>query len=375
MASNRCYNYVVIGAGVAGCSVSYELSKRGNKNILLIDKNSGVSQGASGAAGAFLSPLLGKPNLLKELVSNALRYTTKLYQNNFNFVISNCGTTRIPKNEQDEEKFKQYVPYMDFPYIKDDKGYFFSIGTVVSSIGMCKAMSTCFSSATSKIETKFDCEIKTIEYDGEFWYLDNNIKTKKLIITTGASIDLLNQFYLNIRAVWGRRIDITTSTNLTHNYHKSCSVSKSFKIAEDKYRVSIGATHHRKYENVLDIQKENELLLQRANEIVDLKDIEIIKEYLGARACSIDYFPIVGKIIDSEKTIKDFPHLKNGTYVNKDRFTRFDNLYMLNGLGGRGFVLAPYLAKQLVDNIIDNKPLDDTITPDRLFIREVKRMK
>jgi len=369
------YNYIIIGAGIAGCSVSYELASRGEKNILLIDKNSSVSGGASGAAGAFLSPLLGKPNRLKDLVTKSLRYSTNFYLTKFNFLISNCGTTRIPKNEEDEKKFEQYIPYMDFRYTKDEKGYFFSIGSVVSSIGMCKAMSTCFSSTTKKIKTKFDYEVKSIKYDGEYWYLDDQIKTKKLILTTGATNDLLDQFYLNIRAVWGRRIDITTSTNLDHNYHKSCSISKSFKVDDNSYRVSIGATHHRRYEEILDKTKEHELLLQRANDIVKLEDINIIKEYMGARACSNDYLPIVGEIIDSKKTIDEFPHLKNGTYVNSSRFTRFENLYILNGVGGRGFVLSPYLAKQLVDNILDGVPIDEDITTDRLFIREVKRMK
>jgi len=84
---------------------------------------------------------------------------------------------------------------------------------------------------------------------------------------------------------------------------------------------------------------------------------------------------MIGEIIDSKQTIKEFPYLKNGTYVNQDRFTRYKNLYILNGVGGRGFVLAPYLAKQLVENIINNKPIDPSIKVDRLFIREVKRIK
>ena len=54
---------------------------------------------------------------------------------------------------------------------------------------------------------------------------------------------------------------------------------------------------------------------------------------------------------------------------------QYKNLYLLNGVGGRGFVLAPYLAKQLVDNILNKKPIDSKLTVDRLFIREVKKVK
>ena len=63
MFKQKEFDYVIVGAGIAGCSTAYFLSKY-SKSILLIDKNEKVAFGASGAAGAFLSPLLGKPNNL-----------------------------------------------------------------------------------------------------------------------------------------------------------------------------------------------------------------------------------------------------------------------------------------------------------------------
>jgi len=70
----REFEYVIVGAGIAGCSVSHFLSKY-SKSVLLIDKNEDVAFGASGAAGAFLSPLLGKPNKFKDLVTKALNFS------------------------------------------------------------------------------------------------------------------------------------------------------------------------------------------------------------------------------------------------------------------------------------------------------------
>lgn len=175
--------------------------------------------------------------------------------------------------------------------------------------------------------------------------------------------------------MWGRRIDIATTTKIDYNYHKACSISKSTKIEDDKYLVSIGATHHRDKKDVENIEQNIEDLLTKANDIKNLENIEVINQYIGARACSIDYFPMVGAIIDSKKTVEEFPYLKNGTNVDSKRFTRYKNFYILNGVGGRGFVLAPYLAKQLVDNIVDKKLIDEDIKVDRLFKREVRRIK
>ncbi len=359
----KTYDYIIVGAGIAGCSVAYELSKY-SSNILIIDKLSDTAQGASGAAGAFLSPLLGKPNDFKDLVTTSLKYSTKFYKENFTQYIQNCGTTRIPKDKQDQEKFKEYIPYMDFEYKKDGDGYFFPIGSAVDSYAICKGM-------VKDVETRFDTQIKSINYKDGIWILNDNIKAKNVILTTGKDMELLDEFYLNIRAVWGRRIDIKTSTKVDYNYHKECSVSKSTKDGI----VSIGATHHREEKGVNDIEHNHDTLLKKASGILQLDDVSIVKDYVGARACSIDYMPIVGDVINGEQTLNEFPYLKNGTNVESKRFTRYDNLFIVNGVGGRGFVLGPYLAKQLVDCIINDKQIDDNLSVNRLFKRDVRRIK
>lgn len=371
---NEVYEHIVVGAGISGCSVAYELSKYSD-SVLLIDKLENVASGASGAAGAFLSPLLGKPNPFKDLITKSLNYSTRLYKKYFPNVISNCGTTRIPKNYTDREKFISYEPYMDFPYEVDGEGYYFQVGSVVNSFGVCKMMTSVDMFASKyKITTKFNYKVNKIERKDDLWLIDDKYKTKNLILTTGYDLDLLAESYIKIKPVWGQRIDIESSTKLDHNYHKACSVSKSFPIKDGNYKISIGATHHRNIEDAKDIEADNKTLLKRASEIVELKDIKITKQYFGARASSMDYFPVVGEIINSKKTLEEFPYMTNGTHVNSKRFTRYENLYMINGVGGRGFVLAPYLAKQLAEKIINNKDIDEEITSDRLFRRYVKRI-
>lgn len=365
------YDYIIIGAGISGCSVAFELSKH-NDNILLIDSLPAGASGASGAAGAFLSPLLGKPNDFKDLLTKSLKYSTNFYKQNFAKFIDNCGTTRIPQNEEDAQKFESYIDYMDFEYEKENDGYFFRMGSVVNSYGVCKSM---IELCKSKVTSKFNYEVTSIVYDNDIWHINNEIKGKNIIFTTGSDVSLIDQFYLNIRAVWGRRIDISTTTEFTHNYHKACSISKSNRIQSNKNIVSIGATHHRNEDEVNDISSNTQELLQKANDIKTLENVEVLHHYVGARACSVDYFPIVGEIIDSKKTIAEFPYLINGTNVDSKRFSRFKNLYVLTGVGGRGFVLAPYLAKELAEHIVNGKELDENIQIDRLFKREVRRIK
>ncbi len=360
------YDYIIIGAGISGCSTAYHLSKHSN-SILLIDKEDDVAFGASGAAGAFLSPLLGKPNNLKDLVNDALIYSTNLYKDISPASINQCGTLRIPKDEEARKQFNSYKQYMDFDYNEEDGGYFFKIASVVDAVNVCKIL-------TKDIKKQFNHEVKSISFKDNIWSIDNKYKAKSIIMTTGACINLIDEKYLNIRAVWGQKITIQTSTCITKNYHKECSISQGVLKSKDTYISSIGATHHR---NVLDkkIDKDDTTnLLEKANGIINLKDVKVIDEKAGARACSIDYLPIVGDIINSEKTIEKFPYLKNGTNVQSHRFNRYEKLFFLNGVGGRGFVLAPYLAKILVDNIVHNTPIDEKITTNRLFKKWVKKL-
>ena len=378
------FDYVIIGAGIAGCSLAYFLSKY-SKSVLLIDKNENVAFGASGAAGAFLSPLLGKPNKFKDLVTKSLIFSTNFYKNNFPELITNCGTCRIPKNQEDEEKFQTYIPYMDFEYKKYEKGYFFEIGSVVKSYEICKNLS-------QNVEKLFNYEVEKIEKIEDLLFINNEVKAKKLFLTTGADISLIEEKYFDLRAVWGQKIDISTSTNIEINYHKECSLAKS----KDNI-TSIGATHHRfeknqikgsydlKLKNINNLnhddytktimQNDIDELLKKANDIKKLENIKIIDIKIGARASSIDYFPMVGKLIDSKKSFEKYPHLKNGFQIKNENLEMIENLYVLNGVGGRGFVLSLYIANLLVENIFNNQELEEEITNYRLFKRWAKKQK
>ncbi len=385
----KSYKYVIVGAGIAGCSTAYFLSKYSD-SILLIDRNCSLAQGASGAAGAFLSPLLGKPNSFKDLVTEALKFSTEFYKEICPEEITNCGVVRIPKNNEDEEKFQSYKPYMDFDFKEEESGYFFEIGSQVNSYNICETLA-------KDVEKKFKYEVETYKKEDSFWLINDEIKAENLIICTGADISLIKEKYFNIRAVWGQKIDIHSTTCLTKNYHKACSLSHSTKIEEeDLYLTSIGATHNRidcnlrvcncclskeqlnengfnSYTSEL-VRKDTQELLTKANDIKVIHEPKVVDIKIGPRASSIDYFPMVGKLIDSEKTLEKFPHLKNGSHIKNEMLSTIDNLYVLNGVGGRGYVLSPYLAKNLVDEIQKNNFLNVEISTHRLSKRWVKKL-
>lgn len=382
------YDFIIIGAGIAGCSTAYHLSKEFD-NILLADRNSYAAAAASGAAGAFLSPLLGKSNELKSLVAKALEYSVEFYKQNAKEFITNKGIVRIPKDEMDDKKFQGYILHLEFLYEKKGDGYFFDIGSQVDSIKACEVLS-------KNIEKRFDFDIEKMEFKNDTWILNDTLQTKNVILTTGADITLIDEDYFKIRPVWGQKIDIETSTQVESNFHKVCSISASHALPNGKYQVTIGATHnvyncdHKlcsyclKIPNISDkprytcnsefIKKDTIKLLDLASDIMELKDIKVLKTRIGARASSGDYFPMVGELINSKETLIKYPYIKKGSKVPTKDYVCYKHLFVLNGVGGRGFVLSPYLAKQLVDFIVSNKEIDKSVTTHRLFQRWARRL-
>ncbi len=376
------YKYIILGAGIAGTSLAYFLSKsQAYEDVLLIDANTSIASEASGAAGAFLSPLLGKDNVFKNLVKNALEFSSKFYLKNMPELYFPCGVLRLPKDKQDENKFIDYEKYLDFTYKKIKNAYFFDVGALVFSSNICKALA-------KNTKTILGEKILNIEHKDDFWYLKgtSNFKTKNLILCTGHKLkELINEPYLDIRELWGQRIDISTSRKFEHNYHKKCSLSKTyFSKNFNQDIVSIGASHHRFTKNYgkntfleeqinlkklcknpvsykQGLSKDLDILISRAREIAPLDDIKILDTFVGARACSIDYFPFVGEIISSKNSLEANKNIKNGLEVPKEKLKYYKNLFVFNGLGGRGFVLAPYLANILASTLTNNPLMQKNI--------------
>ena len=149
---NKIYDVIIIGTGIAGCSVAYNLKNRG-QDVLLIDKSNIIATGGSGAAGAFISPKIGKGSQLQTLTNEAFLFAVDFYKNNFSEYFNQTGVVRIPKDEEDDKKFDIYrnfndTQYKDFSHneLKSNginseyRGFLFENAGVCDSIGLCNAL-------------------------------------------------------------------------------------------------------------------------------------------------------------------------------------------------------------------------------------------
>jgi len=371
------YDIAIVGAGINGCSVAYAFAKEGKK-VLLLDAQ-GIAHGGSGAAGAFISPKFSKSGELKELIGDAFVYSMEFYEKNFPHLLHKSQLLHIAQNENDAEVLKVYKESTELELLKmpqealkllhtqtKEQEHISINAAVVNAALMCEAMAK---------NAQFVKEnVQSLEYDDDRWLLNETYAARNVVLATGAYESLVKEPYIKLRGVWGHRIDIKTSTQNPLSIHQFVSISSS-----NNGILAIGATHNVHYHpqtatKPYDIEAGRAELLEKASRTLRLEDIEVLKDYTGLRSGSFDYMPIVGNLVLSSETLQNKNikfQVKNADFT---QYTYYPNMYMINGNGGYGFVLAPYLANVLKESILKGKTISKRISPARFFARWAKKI-
>lgn len=362
------YDVCVIGAGINGCSVAYELSKE-NKKIILFDKE-GIASGGSGAAGAFISPKFSKTGELKELLDTAFTYSLDFYEKNFPELLTKSSLIHIAKDDKDAESLVAYKK--DATHKLLDYGSDLNESVSVDA-GIVNAKSVC--AAMAKSAKLVSQEVDSLVYDDGVWVINETYSAKEVVLATGAYKQLIKEPYIKLRGIWGHRIDVKTSTTNNHSLHQFVSISPS-----RNGQLAIGATHNVHYhpesaKEPYDVESGRKELLEKASRTIDLENVEVIKDYVGLRSGSVDYMPLIGPLVLSHETLKNASINFEMKKVDYNKYTYYPNLYVINGSAGYGFVLAPYLAKLLKEHMISGTTISDRLSPVRFFARWARKNK
>ena len=361
---SKAYDTIIIGAGIAGATTAYTLTKKG-QNVLVLDKG-GIASGGSGAAGAFVSPKIGKGSVLQTLTNASFSFAKDFYLSTTPGLFHQTGVMRIPKDEEDAHKFSSYETFNDNKYetYTQEPLQKLGINTHFESFffpqaGVCDAKEVC-EYLLIDIEV-VHYEVKASKQVEGFWYV-GPYRSKNLVLATGHKSDLFDLRYMGIKGTWGTRGDFSSKLLLDVSMHQSMSVGANVNGV-----IKLGATHEKDVKEVMPCKRQQALLLkEKASCLIDTSDLELKEVFCGMRAGSKDYFPLVGKVIDVPFMLERYPAVTRGA---KPQMQYIDNLFICNGLGGRGFVFAPLMAKILAECIVEGKEVDRRVDPDRLFLK------
>ncbi len=366
--TDNTYDTIVIGAGIAGASTAYFLRQKGQR-VLVVDRD-GIASGGSGAAGAFISPKVGKGGSLQQLTNEAFAFAVRFYLDSFPTLFHQTGVIRIPRDEKDAEQFTVYEPYNQNNYTRIDPETARKQGVklpyesfLFDEAGACDAPQLCEALLDGIDIARL--EVASIEQTPVGWETDG-CKAKNIVLATGYKNSLFDMRYMGVHGRWGNRGDFVSALPLAVSMHQSMSISANIDGI-----IRLGATYELQIKEPTACDDKQALgLRELAGRSVDTTDFELSQTYCGMRSGSKDYAPLTGKVVDVPWMLEQHPNLSKGA---RAPLKYIDNLYICNGLGGRGFVMAPYLANTLASHIIQGSPLDSRADPDRLFLKWCRR--
>jgi len=361
---SKTYDTIIIGAGIAGAATAHALTHK-NQKVLVLDKR-GIASGGSGAAGAFVSPKIGKGSSLQTLTNKAFSFAKDFYLATCPEYFHQTGVIRIPKDEADAKKFSEYAPFNENKYENYKKEQ-------LQEKGICSDFESFYFPEAGDCDAKGACEfllldIEVVQYDVKQIKQEDGLwcvadySAKNLVLATGYESDLADLRYMGIKGTWGTRGDFSSKLTLGVSMHQSMSVGANIDGI-----IKLGATHEKEVKEPVPCEDIQALLLkEKASSLIDTSDLELKEVFCGMRAGSKDYFPLVGKVIDVPFILETYPAVTRGA---KPEMKYVDNLFVCNGLGGRGFVFAPFMAKMLAECIVEDKEVDVRVDPDRLFLK------
>ncbi len=338
-------DFIIVGQGLAGTCFAFELIRRG-KTFIIIDKH--VPNSSSQIALGVYNPVILKWFTKPWHVDKQLNLFYDFYNDFSNFLNINvyydCGIYKFLNSVGDQNTWLSKSK-KDNLYLSSK---LYDLGNV--NLNNPKYYGRVKNSGRLDVKTLLKhfrnyCEKKKILYDECINFNDisinksyieyQNIRSKKIIFCEGYSV--INNPYFDNRIFQPTKGEILTifCKNLNFDYiiHAGLLIVP---LEENVYR--IGSTYNWNYKNQKPTKYTKRLLLDKLNRVISTS-YKVVDHQAGLRPSTTDRRPIIGS------------HKK------------YHNMFILNGLGTRGVLLAPYLSSILARHIYSNEiiPFDSSI--------------
>lgn len=337
-------DYIIVGCGLAGIAFC-ETLRQHNKSFLVFDNS---SQQSSIVAAGMYNPVILKRfsevwkakeqlDLLEEHYGSLEQLLNiKL---NYSFPILRKFNSIEEQNLWFQASDKPNLePYLSTKILKNSNSAIdanYGFGTVkgagrIDTTTLIHSYKTYLKSTDRLIEEAFNHELLDVS-NGTVVY--DKFSANSIVFAEGFGIKSNPLFnYLPLNGTKGEVITIKApDLKINHTLKSSVFIVH---ISEDIYKV--GATYNWKDKTNLPTKEGALELVSKLKNLINC-DFQIIEHKAGIRPTVKDRRPLVGRHLESE------------------------NVYVLNGLGTRGVMIAPYVSRQLYQFIENNTSLDAEI--------------
>lgn len=384
--SSQCESFAVLGAGIAGLSIAQKLQAQG-KSVTLIDRQEKPCLETSGNPQAMVMPsfdLNDSPE--SRFYLSAFLYAIRYYSNKY---FHSVGVHQLAFTEKQKIWQQKLLSRFDLPDAllhQYQDGILYPQAGWLDTQGHAQAL---FEQTDNYLQT----EITKIERIDNLWYLYSHDKVvhtaQTLIIANGIGAKQLLPNY-----------DLPTTPKLGEiSYFKSVEIddqiASSVPIQLSKGYITpnwngvqtIGATFdHINNEDWFKPAKTGDNHWQRNTELWQetpyaefLQNNISHKSRAGIRVTTPDHLPICGAVINQQQFKNDYHDIRHGKQWKQYPLPQtIENLYIMTGLGSRGFTSAPLLAEFLCNQILGypqalDKLMQKSINPNRFLFKKLLR--
>jgi len=393
---------VVIGAGIAGCQISWHLSQLGWR-ITLLEREERISSQASGNLAGIITPLMSaKPSQTEQFYLQAFEYTIQHLQELMAAGAEvdwfDCGVLQLAHSERELKRWQalkerqlptEFIQLLDKHQASEVAGVpchytasYFPQAGYINPASWCQAL---IDDSQCELITSADVDSLVLDDDKQWLVQDSAgdllASAEVVVLSNGRDINIFSQSeQLPLAHVLGQTSLAKTSVESSE---LKCAINHEGYVTPAYQDTHVfGATFEREFEKIE--------LYKRA----DRRNIEQLSAHLpelavsfqgvdtghaSVRSATPDRLPYVGGVYDRGYYIEQYASLKDGNLGQGFPVAKYlKGLYVLGGLGSRGLTSCGLCAKVLSELIsesfsADSTGLCKTLHPARFFIRQLKR--
>ena len=343
MSNSKCVNFLIVGQGIAGTTLAHKLYETGNSVHLIDNKHQSSS---SLIAAGVIHPMSFKRVVLS-WKADALIPVAQAHYNSFeaNFktkVFHELNMTRVFSSMEEQNNWQGRMadsPMKDF--IEDNESSLdFPFGS--GKVNMAGRLDVALYLSKSNEFFKEEEIISEEQFDySQLKYFETGVEYKgivaeNIVFCEGYKINQNPYFnYVPLNPTKGEVLVIRTQDLPNCILSQGCFVMP---MGDDKY--VLGATYDRENINQEPTKIGKEELLEKLKNMGNF-DFEIIEHRAGVRPTTHDRRPILGA------------------------HPKYHKMYIFNGLGSKGVMLAPYFASELIEHITKGTQLNKEVSVSR----------